>query len=185
MPRRENNEPGAIFSVGHSTHPLERFLELLGMHGIGALADVRSFPSSRRWPQFNQPALRESMERAGIEYCWIQKLGGRRKEVRPDSPHIAWHHQAFRSYADYADGADFQAGLDELTALGRRTRCAYMCSEGLWWRCHRRLISDRLLLAGWQVTHILPDSKLSAHSLPDFASVVDGRLVYDKPASGK
>jgi uncharacterized protein (DUF488 family) len=75
--------------------------------------------------------------------------------------------------------------LDELTALARRTRCAYMCSEGLWWKCHRRLISDRLLLTGWQVTHILPDGKLSAHSLPDFASVIDGRLVYDKPASNQ
>jgi uncharacterized protein (DUF488 family) len=182
--QRASNEPGPIFSVGHSTHPLERFLELLGAHRIEALADVRSFPSSRRWPQFNQPALRASMERAGIEYHWIKKLGGRRHEVRPDSPHIAWHHPAFRSYADYADGDDFQAGLEELTALARRTRCAYMCSEGLWWRCHRRLISDRLLLNGWQVKHILPDGKLSEHSLPDFASVVDGRLVYDKPVEG-
>jgi uncharacterized protein (DUF488 family) len=181
--QRASNEPGAIFSVGHSTHPLERFLELLGAHRIEALADVRSFPSSRRWPQFNQAALRESMERAGIEYHWIKKLGGRRHDVRPDSPHIAWHHPAFRSYADYADGDDFQAGLEELTALARRMRCAYMCSEGLWWRCHRRLISDRLLLNGWQVMHILPDGKLSAHALPDFASVVDGRLVYDKPSA--
>ena len=185
MPRRrENNEPGLIFTIGHSTHSLERFLELLGMHGVEALADVRSFPSSRRWPHFNQSALRESMAGAGIEYHWIQKLGGRRSGTRPDSPHVAWHHPAFRSYADYADGADFQAGLDELTALARPARCAYMCSEGLWWKCHRRLISDRLLLAGWQVTHILPDGRLSAHSLPDFASVAEGRLKYDKPAEG-
>jgi uncharacterized protein (DUF488 family) len=173
-----------IFSVGHSTHPLERFLELLGMHGIQALADVRSFPSSRRWPHFNQPALRESMARAAIEYRWIQKLGGRRGGVRADSPHAEWHHPAFRSYADYADGADFQAGLDELTRLAQRFRCAYMCSEGLWWKCHRRLISDRLLLHGWQVMHILPDGKLTAHALPNFARVVEGRLVYDKPAEG-
>jgi uncharacterized protein (DUF488 family) len=102
--------------------------------------------------------------------------------VRPDSPHTAWQLPAFRSYADYADGKEFQQGLDQLTALARRARTAYMCSEGLWWRCHRRLISDRLLLLGWRVTHILPDGKLSEHSLPDFARVVDGRLVYDKSA---
>ena len=96
-----------------------------------------------------------------MEYHWIRALGGRRNEVRPDSPHTAWRVTAFRSYADYADSDDFQQGLDELTALARRALCAYMCSEGLWWRCHRRLISDRLLLAGWQVMHILPDGKLS------------------------
>jgi uncharacterized protein (DUF488 family) len=172
-------EAGTIFTVGHSTHPLEEFLELLGAHRIEALADVRSFPSSRRWPHFNQAALRESMERAGVEYHWIQKLGGRRHEVRPDSPHVAWQHPAFRSYADYADGAEFQEGLDELTATANRARTAYMCSEGLWWRCHRRLISDRLLLNGWRVMHIAPNGKLSAHSLPDFARIVDGRLIYD------
>jgi uncharacterized protein (DUF488 family) len=176
----ENNEAGGIFTLGHSTHPLEQFLELLSANGIEALADVRSFPGSRRWPHFNQPALRESMERAGIEYHWMQKLGGRRSEVRPDSPHSAWQLPAFRAYADYAEGEEFQQGLAELIALARRARTAYMCSEGLWWRCHRRLISDRLLLLGWRVTHILPNGKLSEHSLPDFARVVEGRLIYDQ-----
>jgi uncharacterized protein (DUF488 family) len=172
-------EAGTIFTVGHSTHPLEEFLELLGAHRIEALADVRSFPSSRRWPHFNQPALRESMARAGVEYHWIKELGGRRHDVRPDSPHVAWEHPAFRSYADYADGAEFQKGLEQLTAIAGRVRTAYMCSEGLWWRCHRRLISDRLLLNGWRVMHIAPNGKLSEHALPDFARVVDGRLIYD------
>jgi uncharacterized protein (DUF488 family) len=179
--RQQNNEPGEIFTIGHSTHPLEQFLELLRAHRVTALADVRSFPSSRRWPHFNQPALCESIARAGIKYHWIRALGGRRHEVRADSPHIAWEHPAFRSYADYADGEEFQHGLDELTALAHRACTAYMCSEGLWWRCHRRLISDRLLLAGWRVTHILPSGKTSEHSLPAFARVEDGRLIYDKP----
>jgi uncharacterized protein (DUF488 family) len=173
-----SNEPGEIFTIGHSTHPLEQFLELLSDQRIEALADVRSFPGSRRWPHFNQPELRRSMERAGIEYHWIRALGGRRHEVRSDSPHTAWKHPAFRSYADYAEGEEFQQGLDELITVARRARTAYMCSEGLWWRCHRRLISDRLLLLGWGVMHILPDGKLSEHSLPDFALVVDGRLIY-------
>lgn len=183
--RPPTTETGTIFSIGHSTHPLEEFLELLRAHGIRILADVRSFPSSRRWPQFNQPALREAMERVDVEYHWIDALGGRRNEVRPDSPHTAWRVAAFRSYADYADGDDFQQGFDQLTTLARRARCAYMCSEGLWWRCHRRLISDRLLLAGWQVMHILPDGKLSAHALPDFATVLDGRLLYNKPSQSE
>jgi uncharacterized protein (DUF488 family) len=176
----ENNDAGAIFTVGHSTHPIERFLGLLSEHRIAVLADVRSFPSSRRWPQFNQPALRASVERAAIQYHWIEKLGGRRRGLGDASPHTAWQHPAFRSYADYADGEEFQSGLDELIALARRARTAYMCSEGLWWRCHRRLISDRLLLLGWRVMHILPGGKLSEHALPDFASVVDGRLIYNK-----
>jgi uncharacterized protein (DUF488 family) len=179
-PPAGNNEPAEIFTVGHSTHPLERFLGLLSAHRIEALADVRSFPSSRRWPQFNQAALRESVERAAIQYLWIQKLGGRRRGLGAASPHTAWQHPAFRSYADYADGEEFQHGLDELIALARRARTAYMCSEGLWWRCHRRLISDRLLLLGWRVMHILPDGKLSEHALPDFATVEDGHLIYDR-----
>jgi uncharacterized protein (DUF488 family) len=177
----ENHDAGEVFTVGHSTHPLERFLELLSAHGIAALADVRSFPHSRRWPQFNQEQLRESVERHGIQYHWLRKLGGRRRGLGAKSPHLAWQHPAFRSYADYADTAEFQQWVEELIALARRARTAYMCSEGLWWRCHRRLISDRLLLLGWRVRHILPDGKFSDHALPQFARVIDGRLIYDKP----
>ena len=183
-PDREVSEPAGgreIFSVGHSTHPWEQFLQLLSGHRIQVLADVRSFPSSRRWPHFNQPNLQSALTQAGVEYLWLRALGGRRHEVRADSPHVAWQHPAFRSYADYADSAEFQRGLEELMAAAQRARCAFMCSEGLWWRCHRRLISDRLLLAGWQVRHILPDGKLTLHSLPHFATVVAGRILYNKP----
>ncbi len=168
-----------IHTVGHSTHPLERFLELLGANRIAALADVRSFPSSRRWPQFNQDELSRAMECAGIEYRWMKSLGGRRHQVTPDSPHTAWTTPAFRSYADYAETAEFEAGLAELIELARAKPAAYMCSEGLWWRCHRRIISDHLTLRGWTVVHILPDGKLSPHQLPRFARVADGRIIYD------
>jgi uncharacterized protein (DUF488 family) len=168
-----------LYTLGHSTHPIERFLELLGEHRIAALADVRSFPSSRRWPQFNQTPLADALGGAGIEYRWFKGLGGRRHDKRPDSPHQAWTVAAFRSYADYTDGAEFAEGIDQLIAIAGAMRTAIMCSEGLWWRCHRRIVSDQMVLRGWSVEHIMPEGKLVAHRLPDFASVIDGRIIYD------
>ena len=168
-----------VFTIGHSTHPIERFLALLGTHRIAVVADVRSFPSSRKWPQFDQDALAASLARAEIEYRWVKRLGGRRHGNRAGSPHVAWKHPAFRSYADYADSPDFTAGLDDLMELAARARVAYMCSEGLWWRCHRRIISDHLVVRGWRVEHIMPDGKLNAHVLAPFARVVGVRVVYD------
>ncbi|MGH7815285.1 MAG: DUF488 family protein [Candidatus Binataceae bacterium] len=170
---------GPIFTFGHSTHPIERFLELLAAHRISVLADVRSFPSSRRWPQFNQDALEKSLAGAGIEYRWIKRLGGRRHSKAADSPHSGWEHPAFRSYADYTESADFAAGLNELIEAAIRARTAYMCSEGLWWRCHRRIVSDHLLIRGWDVEHIMPDGKLKPHALTPFARVEEDRIVYD------
>lgn len=143
------------------------------------MTDVRSFPSSKRWPQFNQAELSASLERAGIEYRWIKQLGGRRSSKRADSEHTAWQLPAFRSYADYTESADFTDGLRELTKAATRSRAAYMCSEGLWWRCHRRIISDNLLVRDWTVEHIMPTGKLSPHVLAPFARVVDGRIIYD------
>jgi uncharacterized protein (DUF488 family) len=170
-----------IFSIGHSVHPIERFLELLGVHGIETLADVRSYPSSRRWPHFNQAELARSLREAGIEYAWIRNLGGRRRGKQGGSLHTAWTHPAFRSYADYTESSDFEAGFNELVEAASRSRTAYMCSEGLWWRCHRRIISDYLTIRGWRVEHITPDGKLRAHELASFARVVDERIVYDGP----
>jgi uncharacterized protein (DUF488 family) len=178
MTERAQDSP-LIFTIGHSTHPIEEFLALLGQHRIALLADVRSFPSSRRWPQFNQAELAKSLERAGVEYRWMKALGGRRHGVAPGSPHRAWTHPAFRSYADYADTDEFAAALEELCAAARECRLAYMCSEGLWWRCHRRIISDHLAARGWSVEHIMPDGKLRTHELASFARIADGRLIYD------
>jgi len=155
---------------------------LLGEHRIATAADVRSFPSSKRWPQFNQAELSASLERAGIEYRWIKHLGGRRTSTRDDSPHTAWEHPAFRSYADYTESGDFEAGLRELTQAAASARTAYMCSEGLWWRCHRRIISDHLVIRDWTVEHIMPTGKLSPHVLAPFARVVEGRIIYDGAA---
>ncbi len=152
---------------------------MLGEHRVAIVADVRSFPSSKRWPQFNQAELSASLERAGIDYRWIKQLGGRRSSKREDSPHTAWEHPAFRSYADYTESADFEAGLRELTRAAESARTAYMCSEGLWWRCHRRIISDNLVIRDWAVEHIMPTGKLSRHVLTPFARIVDGRIIYD------
>jgi len=171
--------PPALYTVGHSTHPIERFLELLGAHRIATLADVRSFPGSRRWPQFNQESLTDTLGRAGIMYRWLKRLGGRRHGKRADSPHVAWTVAAFRSYADYTESAEFAEGLDELIAIATAARTAIMCSEGLWWQCHRRIVSDQMSVRGWDVEHIMPDGKLTAHRLPEFASVIEGRIIYD------
>ena len=168
-----------IFTIGHSTHPIERFLELLSEHRIAIVADVRSYPSSKRWPQFNQAELSSALERAGIEYRWLQELGGRRHSKRNDSPHSAWELPAFRAYADYTESADFEHGLRELIQTATGAQAAYMCSEGLWWRCHRRIVSDHLAIQGWDVEHIMPDGKLKPHVLAPFARIVDGRIVYD------
>ncbi len=183
MAKPETPGQQIIFTVGHSTHPIEEFIGLLDEHRIAILVDVRSFPSSRRWPQFNQQELKRAVERAGLEYLWLKALGGRRHGVKPDSPHTGWTRPGFRSYADYADGPDFERGLLELTGNALRAPTAYMCSEGLWWRCHRRIISDHLLVRGWTVTHIMPDGKLVEHSLTSFARIA-GRIIYDR-ASGE
>jgi uncharacterized protein (DUF488 family) len=158
---------------------------LLGEHRIAVVADVRSFPSSKRWPQFNQAELSASLARAGIEYRWLKRLGGRRSSKRVDSPHTAWQLPAFRAYADYTESADFAEGMHELTDVATAARTAYMCSEGLWWRCHRRIISDNLVVRGWTVEHIMPTGKLSPHALAAFARVVEGRIIYDGSVATK
>jgi uncharacterized protein (DUF488 family) len=168
-----------LYTVGHSTHPIETFLGLLVQHSIATLIDVRSFPSSRRWPQFNQGALKASVERAGISYEWCKVLGGRRHSGLGASLHTAWQHPAFRSYAEYADTPAFVAGIESLCEFAAGQRSAVMCSEGLWWRCHRRIIADHLIVRRWEVQHIMPGGKLAAHELPHFARVDGLRIIYD------
>jgi uncharacterized protein (DUF488 family) len=109
----------------------------------------------------------------------MKQLGGRRHSKRKDSPHTGWELAAFRSYADYTESQDFAAGLSELTQAAASARTAYMCSEGLWWRCHRRIISDYLAVRGWDVEHVMPDGKLRPHVIAPFARVVEGKIVYD------
>jgi len=168
-----------VFTIGHSTHSSERLLELLAPHGVRALADVRAHPGSRRHPHFAREALARSCLERGVEYVWMPGLGGRRTRGTAPSRHGAWTEPSFRNYADYMDTAEFAGARAELEALADRVPTAFLCAEGLWWQCHRRLIADALAAEGWAVRHILPNGGLAEHRLPEFARVVDGRPVYD------
>src|SRR6266496_4571212 len=147
-----------LWTIGHSTRRIEEFLALLGNYQIGALADVRQFPGSRRHPQFGQQSLANSLAEAGIEYFHFLELGGRRRPQR-NSPNTAWRNEAFRGYADYMMTDEFVAGIERLLKLAREKRTAIMCAELLWWRCHRSLISDYLKAKGHHVIHILGPEK--------------------------
>ena len=168
-----------LYTIGHSTHPINLFIALLQDHPIAVLVDVRSYPASRRWPQFNQELLRQSVEDQKIAYQWLKALGGRRRLQRTASLHTAWEVAAFRAYADYAESADFRAALTDLMTVADREPTAIMCAEGLWWQCHRRIIADHLTVRGWGIRHITPNGQIMAHQLPTFANIRDGRLIYD------
>lgn len=166
-----------VWTIGHSTRSLDEFIGLLKEDSIDALADVRSLPGSRKFPHFNAENLAETLPAAGIEYVPFKQLGGRRK-VRKDSPHTVWRHPAFRGYADYMDTDDFKKGIEDLLELARQKRTAIMCSEAVWWRCHRSMISDYLKSIGVKVVHIMAPGKTEEHPYTSAASIVDGRLVY-------
>ena len=166
-----------IWTIGHSTRTLEEFLGLLDTYAIEALADVRSFPGSRRYPHFHREALAISVPEHGIAYQWLQKLGGRRR-VLPDSPNGAWRNAAFRGYADYMATADFEEGLDELFAFASGRRTAIMCAEAVWWRCHRSMISDVLGVRGVEVIHIIDAKHSGPHPYTGPARILDGQLTY-------
>jgi uncharacterized protein (DUF488 family) len=169
------------FTIGHSTHPFEEFAALVLQHGVERVADVRRTPRSRRHPQFNLEALADELPRRGVDYRHLPALGGRRRP-RPDSPSGGWEHPAFRGYADYALTEEFADALADLRALAQERPTAVMCAEGLWWRCHRRLIADRLTALGWTVCHIEPGGGLAEHQLPAFAVVAaDGTVTYPPP----
>ena len=168
----------AIWTLGHSNHPIERFIQILHAHNIDIVLDVRRFPASRKWPHFNAASLAESLPAAGIGYVGLPELGGRRKP-RPDSPHTAWRVEAFRGYADFMDTPEFAAGSRKVEALAAASRAAVMCAEALPWRCHRSLIADAFVARGWEVWDIFSEKEARRHELPEFARVADGRITYD------
>lgn len=166
-----------IWTLGHSTRPLEELIAILQAASITTIADVRRFPGSRRYPQYNQQALADSLAAAGAQYVWLPELGGRRRP-QPDSPHTAWRNASFRAYADYMDTDEFEEGLTRVTTLASSQGVALMCSEALWWQCHRSLIADYLKVRGYCVIHLLAPNKHEEHGYTSAAQIVDGRLSY-------
>lgn len=174
-----------IYTIGHSNRSIEQFLELLEENGIELLVDVRTFPMSRYNPQFNKEALRTSLAHHGIAYTHIAPLGGRRGTSNANSHNTAWEHSSFRSYADYAETEPFRAGLEELISLAKEKRTAYMCAEALWWRCHRRIITDYLLARGWHVKHIMANGKTQEAELNENAVIhKNGTITYPAAQQG-
>jgi uncharacterized protein (DUF488 family) len=166
-----------IWTVGHSTRPIEELIEALRSFEIKVLIDVRSFPGSRRCPQFNREQLNASLADAGINYQHFPELGGRRRG-RPDSLNVAWRNESFRGYADYMDTEAFPRGITRLLHVARACRVAIMCAEAVWWRCHRSLISDYLKAKGIEVNHIMGAGKSEAHPFTSAARIVNGELSY-------
>lgn len=166
-----------VWTVGHSTRSAEEFAQILLAHEIQVLVDVRSFPGSRRYPQFNRAALGESLEQVGIEYKHEPRLGGRRTP-RADSHNTAWKNASFRAYADHMESEEFRKGVKDLLELAAKSRTAVMCAESLWWRCHRSLISDYLKAEGHSVIHILDQTKSEEHPFTSAVRIVDGKLTY-------
>ena len=169
--------PETLWTIGHSTRSLDEFIALLKQNGIEALADVRHYPGSRKYPHFNVEPLRQSLHEVDIDYQSFTELGGRRK-VQPDSPNTGWRSDAFRGYADYMQTDAFRAGIERLKALATSKRTAIMCAEAVWWRCHRGLVSDVFKLHGTRVLHIMGTGAPREHPYTSAARVVDGRLDY-------
>jgi uncharacterized protein (DUF488 family) len=170
---------GTVYTIGHSTRTKDELLALLEEAGVRLVADVRAFPSSRRNPQFNRAALTQWLPVAGIDYLHLPGLGGRRTPV-PGSPNGGWRESAFQGYADHMRSEEFRTALAELEAAARQRPAAIMCAEALWWRCHRRLIADALVLRGWRVEHLGTGEGRAVHELPSFAVVdpVGGTITY-------
>ena len=168
-----------LLTVGHGTLPSDSFASLLGGAAIDVLVDVRAFPGSRRNPQYGAEAMASWLREAGIAYQWEPRLGGRRR-AQPDSRHRSLRHQAFRAYADHMETDAFAAGLQAVVAVAARRRCVVMCSESVWWRCHRRLLADAtVLLHGVDVEHMFHDGRRQRHPVTPEARVEGAHLVYD------
>lgn len=166
-----------IYTIGHSTHGLDEFVQLLRGHGVEHVADVRSIPKSRHVPQFNSDVLEASLRHEGLGYTHLAALGGRRPK-RKTSENTGWRNASFRGYADYMATTQFADGLEELMSLARRQTTAVMCAEAVPWRCHRSLIADALLVKGWKVYDIMSVAPATPHKPTPFLKVVDEKLTY-------
>ncbi len=166
-----------IYTIGHSTHTLQVFMNMLQSFNIKMLVDIRRFPGSRKFPQFDQESLKTSLEEASISYIHLVDLGGRRK-AKKDSKNCRWNNPSFRGYADYMETEEFTNAVEELEDIALKQATVYMCSEAVWWRCHRSMVSDYLKAKGWMVLHIIAVGKASEHKYTAPAIVVDNSVSY-------
>lgn len=169
--------PAVVFTIGHSTRPIEDFLELLHVHGVTCLLDVRTVPRSRYNPQFNRDTLPGPLRQAGIDYGHMPELGGLR-HARPDSPNMGWRNTSFRGFADYMQTPEFETGIETLIATAACERIAVMCAEAVPWRCHRSLIADALVVREIPVEHIMSVTRTNPHVLTPFANVHGTHITY-------
>jgi uncharacterized protein (DUF488 family) len=169
-----------IFTIGHSDHPLGSFVWLLRKHRIETLVDIRRFPGSKRHPQFSRESLSAALQDQGIEYLWLEALGGRRQRQKdgPPSPNEGLRHPSFRNYADYMLTDQFRQGVAKLLEMAEVRRTALMCAEALFWRCHRRLLSDCLTANGVAVEHIFPNGEVKPHTMTAEAKAENGIVTY-------
>jgi uncharacterized protein (DUF488 family) len=179
---RRTKQP--FFTIGHSNRKLDEFVGLLTAVDITLLVDIRKMPASRANPQFNMATLAEALVRSGISYQRMEALGGLRGKSRdvPPAVNSFWTNRSFHNYADYALSAEFDAGLTTLIEEGHRQRAAIMCSEAVWWRCHRRIVADYLIARGKTVIHIMAEGRLEPASLTPGALIqADGTIIYPPP----
>lgn len=168
-----------VYTIGHSTHPIEEFIQMLKANGIERLVDIRTIPGSRYNPQYGQKALRESLAKEGIEYLYQNNLGGLRPKI-PSSINKGWRNASFRNYADYMQTKEFAEGVEELILKAEEKTTVIMCAEAVPWRCHRSLVGDALLVRDIEVLDIMSKTKITEHKLTSFA-VVDGlTITYPK-----
>jgi uncharacterized protein (DUF488 family) len=177
MAKGGSKSPIVVFTIGHSTRPIETFIDILQAHGVKCLVDVRTVPRSRHNPQYNKDSLPESLAAAGIKYEHLPGLGGLRRPHR-NSPNTGWRNAGFRGFADYMLTPEFEADLERLLQLAGRQGLAIMCAEAVPWRCHRSLISDALLVRGIKVEHITNARRRHEHSLTAWARVDGTRITY-------
>ena len=166
-----------IFTIGHSTHPIQHFLELLQANAVAQLIDIRTIPKSRHNPQFNTDALAASLRVAHIRYVHMKELGGLR-QPRKDSINLGWRNRSFRGFADYMQTEEFEAALDRAIALADNRPTALMCAEAVPWRCHRSLVADALVVRGIRVLEIIGLAKPKEHALTPFARVNGTQITY-------
>lgn len=168
-----------LYTIGHSTRDINTFIDLLLQHKITVLVDVRSLPGSRKFPHFNQEDLAQSLKENAIEYRHFDGLGGRRKP-KENSKNTVWRNKSFQAYADYMETEEFRKALDELIQIAKQKTTAIMCSEAVWWRCHRALISDFLKVEGWDIEHIISKTNVQEHPYTTAAKIIDNKLSYTK-----